>query len=103
LRIDPLKIGSLEFERPDIKRFPCLRLAFEALDQGKSAPCVLNASNEVAVDAFIRGAISFSRIPSVIEGVMNRSRLKPITDIESVFEADWQARQDAIKLVERYS
>lgn len=104
LCIDPLKMGGLEFEKPDTKRFPCLALAFEALKRGGSAPCVLNAANEIVVDAFLRGAISFCDIPLIIEKVMRKSNFsRDMSSIDLIFEADWQARADARRFVETFS
>lgn len=96
MRLDPLKMGTLSFEPPDTKRFPCLELAYQAARQGGTMPAVLNAANEVAVDAFLRGALSFVRIPSVIEKTMRTcGTAKKISRLEDVFEADWQARDRA--------
>lgn len=68
--LDLAKIGSLTFEKPDKDRFPCLRLAFEALETGGSAGCVLNAANEVAVQAFLSNQIAFTEIPRIVEGAL---------------------------------
>jgi 1-deoxy-D-xylulose-5-phosphate reductoisomerase len=65
--MDLAAIGSLTFERPDLAKFPCLELAYEALRLGGSAGCVVNAANEVAVFDFLRGAIKFTDIPKRIE------------------------------------
>ncbi len=100
LHIDPLKIGELLFEKPDIKRFPCLGLAFEALRCGGNAPCIINAANEVAVEAFLRGSISFCGIASVIEKVMQKSKfIKNTPSLEDIFKTDWQAREDAMRVL----
>ena len=65
--------GALAFERPDLERFPCLALAYQALRAGGSAPVVLNAANEVAVESFLRGVLPFNRIPALVEEVLGRA------------------------------
>ncbi|MFP3442087.1 1-deoxy-D-xylulose-5-phosphate reductoisomerase, partial [Pantoea sp. SIMBA_133] len=65
--LDLFAIGRFHFERPDLGRFPCLRLAAEAFEAGGTAPAVLNAANEVAVAAFLEGSLCFSDIPVIIE------------------------------------
>jgi 1-deoxy-D-xylulose-5-phosphate reductoisomerase len=65
--LDVPRLGTLEFAPPDLKRFRCLRLAYEALAEGGAAPIVLNAANEIAVEAFLAGRARFADIPSVIE------------------------------------
>ena len=70
-RLDLLGPGPLEFAAPDVERFPCLRLAYDALALGRGAPIVLNAANELAVDAFLAAEIGFSDIPRVIERVLD--------------------------------
>jgi 1-deoxy-D-xylulose-5-phosphate reductoisomerase len=71
--LDVSRIGTLEFMPPDLQRFPCLRLAYDALKQGGAWPVVLNAANEVAVEEFLAGRLSFPRIPLVIEAALNAS------------------------------
>ncbi len=96
LRLDLSKVGELSFQKPDTRRFPCLDLAYYAARKGGNLPCALNAANEVAVDAFLRGDISFGRIPDIIEYVVTKKRFSTDTlSLESIFEADWQARQVA--------
>jgi 1-deoxy-D-xylulose-5-phosphate reductoisomerase len=73
-RLDLAAIGSLTFEAPDLGRFPCLGLAQAALQAGGSAPAVLNAANEIAVDAFLGGRLSFGRIAETVEATLNESR-----------------------------
>ncbi|HMF29526.1 MAG TPA: 1-deoxy-D-xylulose-5-phosphate reductoisomerase [Candidatus Cybelea sp.] len=88
-----------EFEAPDPARFPCVRLAYEALAAGETQPTVLSAANEVAVAAFVEGRIAFGRIPDVIEGAMNRVRPEEPT-LQGVKKADGEARTAAGKIVE---
>jgi len=71
-RIDFAKYASLTFEKPDTKRFPALDLAFRALKDGGNRPCVMNAANEAAVEAFLKGRIGFTDIPRRIEKAMQQ-------------------------------
>jgi 1-deoxy-D-xylulose-5-phosphate reductoisomerase len=88
-----------EFEAPDPGRFPCVRLAYEALAAGGTQPAVLSAANEVAVAAFVEGRIAFGRIPDVIEGAMNRIKPEHPT-LAGVRKADGEARKAAGEIVE---
>jgi 1-deoxy-D-xylulose-5-phosphate reductoisomerase len=88
-------IGSLQFERPDLERFPCLRLAYHALEAGGNAPIVLNAANEVAVSGFLSGRLEFSRIAAVVEEVLARVTPGRVRTLEDVLAADAQARARA--------
>jgi 1-deoxy-D-xylulose-5-phosphate reductoisomerase len=90
--LDLARIGALHFERPDPERFPCLRLAYAALRAGGSAPTALNAANEIAVEKFLAGRLSFTRIPAVIEAVLEQLPLRPIESIDDVLSADLEAR-----------
>lgn len=89
--------GSLEFLPADLARWPCLRLATQALRAGGSATCILNAANEVAIEAFMTGQIEFLDIAQVAERVLNELPNVPLTQLETVFEVDKQARQIAKK------
>lgn len=91
--LDLLKIARLDFEAPDIKRFPCLRLAFEALKQGGTAPAVLNAANEIAVQAFLDEKIGFMDIPRMIESVLANASIESASTLEMVIAADEAARR----------
>jgi len=91
--LDLLKIARLDFETPDIKRFPCLRLAFEVLKLGGTAPAVLNAANEIAVQAFLDKKIGFMDIPRVIESVLTDTSIESVSTIEMVIAADEAARR----------
>ncbi|MBA4246083.1 MAG: 1-deoxy-D-xylulose-5-phosphate reductoisomerase [Pseudomonas sp.] len=90
--LDLFAIGRLDFERPDEQRFPCLRLAREAAQVGGSAPAMLNAVNEVAVDAFLQRRIRFSDIARMIEFVLNAESARAVEALDAVFEADRRAR-----------
>jgi 1-deoxy-D-xylulose-5-phosphate reductoisomerase len=93
--LDLIKVGSLRFEAPDLRRFPALGLAQEAARAGGSRPASLNAANEVAVSAFLEGGLNFARIPAVIESVMAATSGGEIRDLEDVLAADAEARERA--------
>jgi 1-deoxy-D-xylulose-5-phosphate reductoisomerase len=86
------EVGALNFEAPDLARFPCLRLAYAALEAGESGAVTLNAANEVAVDRFLRRELSFDRIPAVIEEVLARAPVGALHDLAQVLEVDREAR-----------
>jgi 1-deoxy-D-xylulose-5-phosphate reductoisomerase len=90
--LDLPAVGALTFEAVDIDAFPCLRLAREAAREGGTAPCVLNAANEVAVHAFLEGSLRFLEIPSVIERTLSQLGSEPVRAFESLYEADREAR-----------
>ncbi|MBW1956464.1 MAG: 1-deoxy-D-xylulose-5-phosphate reductoisomerase [Deltaproteobacteria bacterium] len=89
------QIGALNFEKPDLTRFPCLGLAFEACRRGGTCPAVLNAANEVAVAAFLEERIGFLDIPAVIEKTLSAHRIIPDPDLAQILEADRWARRHA--------
>jgi 1-deoxy-D-xylulose-5-phosphate reductoisomerase len=93
--LDMFKVAQLDFEEPDLKRFPCLELAYQALADGDNMPAVLNAANEIAVASFLAGKLSFTAIPSMIEHVMQTISCKKITTLDDVLEADSVAREAA--------
>ncbi|MXS85103.1 1-deoxy-D-xylulose-5-phosphate reductoisomerase [Nitrosomonas sp. HPC101] len=95
--MDIFKIAQLNFEAPDFKRFPCLRLAYEALSKGGNMPAVLNAANEVAVEVFLTGKIPFTAIPAVIEHTMESIDGQEMVDLDDVLKADSLAREIARK------
>jgi 1-deoxy-D-xylulose-5-phosphate reductoisomerase len=97
--LDLAELGALTFERPDEDAFPCLRLSRDAAVAGGTAPCVLNASNEIAVHAFLDGRLSFMGIPAVIEQVLERIPAKRVHSFETLFDADAEARALATELV----
>ena len=93
--LDLVAIGRLRFSEPDYARFPCLKLAREALRVGGSAPTVLNAANEAAVSAFLESRLGFDRIPALIEHALATVAVAPLDGLEDVFNADRQARDCA--------
>jgi len=94
-RLNLATMNDLSFEKPDLDRFPCLGLAFEAMRSGASAPVTLNAANEVAVDAFLGGRIGFDRIARLVGDVMERIAVTGVKNLEDVLEHDRQARRAA--------
>jgi 1-deoxy-D-xylulose-5-phosphate reductoisomerase len=100
-RIDFTKLSKLDFLEPDRNRFPSLRLAEEALRQGKTMPAVLNAANEIAVESFLDQKISFGQIPTVVEKVMELHQNNIENTIEGIFEADASARRVATSLISK--
>ena len=97
--LDLAEIGALTFEPVDVEAFPCLRLAREAAVAGGTAPCVLNAANEIAVHAFLEGRLDFLGIPAVVEATLDRLPPAPVRAFESLYEADREARETAAGLV----
>ncbi|HCC62731.1 MAG TPA: 1-deoxy-D-xylulose-5-phosphate reductoisomerase, partial [Pseudomonas sp.] len=91
--LDLLQVARLDFEAPDQHRFPCLRIARQAAQDGGTAPAMLNAANEVAVDAFLNGRIRFTEIASIIEDVLDQEASVPARCLADVFAADTQARK----------
>ncbi|MBU0567321.1 1-deoxy-D-xylulose-5-phosphate reductoisomerase, partial [bacterium] len=101
--LDLAKIGNLTFEEPDISRFPCLGLAYQAVEAGGTMPAVLNAANEVAVERFLKEKIDFLDIWKIVQEVMKRHKIKKGKMIEEVLAADVWAREEARKIVTLYS
>jgi 1-deoxy-D-xylulose-5-phosphate reductoisomerase len=91
-------LGALTFEAPDMERFPCLRLAFEAWREGGTMPAVLNAANEIAVAAFLGERIGFTGIPKVVETVMAAHAVRSHADIQEIIDADAWARREAARI-----
>jgi 1-deoxy-D-xylulose-5-phosphate reductoisomerase len=98
--LDLASVGELSFEAADPETFACLRLAREAGAVGGTAPCVLNAADEVAVAAFLAGRIGFTRIPEVIDRCLDAVPVGPMRHFEELFETDEAARRHAEGLVE---
>jgi 1-deoxy-D-xylulose-5-phosphate reductoisomerase len=98
-QLDITKIGQLNFEQPDFARFPCLTLCFDALRAADTAPAILNAANEVAVQAFLDKKIGFLKIPEIISSVMNKIANRRVTDLPGVMEQDRLAREAAKQLI----
>ncbi|MEJ5363071.1 MAG: 1-deoxy-D-xylulose-5-phosphate reductoisomerase [Spirochaetota bacterium] len=97
--VDLTAIGSLHFTKPDIKRYPALELCYEAGRQGGTMPAVLNAANEVAVNAFLQKKISFTKIVTVVEKVLGKHSKINNPDLSAIFNADAEARQLALTCI----
>lgn len=97
--LDLSALPAIEFRNPDLERFPCLGLAYQALEEGGTATALLNAANEVAVDAFLDGIISFNSIPAIIEDVLDRVPPAEASSLEAILEADSAARAMASEAV----
>jgi 1-deoxy-D-xylulose-5-phosphate reductoisomerase len=97
--LDIFAVARLDFERPDLVRFPCLRLAYEAMEAGGTASTVLNAANEIAVKSFLDRKLTFVDIPKVIEQTLAEIPARDAVDLQAVHDADQQARQAAGRYV----
>ncbi|KAA9129606.1 1-deoxy-D-xylulose-5-phosphate reductoisomerase [Marinihelvus fidelis] len=102
-RLDLATAGRLDFHAPDLDRFPCLRLAFDALRAGGKAPAVLNAANEIAVQAFLDAEIGFTRIPVIIESTLEATPAGAVASIDDVLAADQAARALARETIRKMS
>ena len=92
-RLNFFELGRLDFEAPDGDRFPALGLAYQSLAAGGTAPAVLNAANEVAVEAFLAGRVTFDAIPGLIRHALDRIAVAPVTQLDDVLAADARARE----------
>ena len=99
LTFDLATLGQLNFEPPDLLRFPCLRLAYEAAEAGGAACIALNAADEIAVEAFLEGSIAFTSIPRTIEAVLGATPSRHPETIQEVLELDAEARRKAKSVV----
>lgn len=97
--LDLFQVARLDFERPDTHRFPCLALAFRALKEGGSAPCVLNAANEIAVEAFLEGRLDFLGIARVIAGTLDAIPIRALASLDEVLAVDAESRRHASSLL----
>ena len=97
--LDLTTMGNLTFEAPDFERFPCLRLAIDAMEIGKTMPAVLNAANEIAVQAFLEELIPYKDIAELIRMVMQNHNPSPLKELQDVLIADRWAREETTKLV----
>jgi 1-deoxy-D-xylulose-5-phosphate reductoisomerase len=96
--LDLAAVKALHFEKPDVRRFPCLGFGYEAKRRGGTLPAVVNAANETAVEAFLSGRASFTSIPKTIEQVMTIHSVKPRPSLADILEADRWARDEAERL-----
>jgi 1-deoxy-D-xylulose-5-phosphate reductoisomerase len=100
-RLDLFQKGGLTFFPPDPKRFPCLKLAYQSIEIGETMPAILNAANEVAVNAFMEGSLKFTEIPLLIQRVMEEHEVKSVHTIEDILRADHWAREKSKAILER--
>ena len=98
-KLDLAFLGDLSFQKPDNNTFPALNLAINAIKTGGSAPAILNASNEIAVGAFLENKIPFLSITKIVDLTLNKSNICEITSIEEVLDVDIQARIIAEKFI----
>lgn len=98
-RLDLFQMQSLTFEAPDTDRFPCLRLAYEALNKGGNVPCIVNAANEIVNRAFIDDRIPYTRIAEIIEQTMNKIPFSADSSLNTYLETDKEARAYASSLI----
>jgi 1-deoxy-D-xylulose-5-phosphate reductoisomerase len=97
--LDLASMADLTFEAPDIVRFPCLQLAIDAMEMGQTMPAILNAANEIAVQAFLDELIPYKDIAELIRMVMHNHRPSPLNDLQDVLNADLWAREETTKLI----
>ena len=97
-RVNLPQIGSFTFFSPDLEKFECLKLAYKVLNEGGTAPCVLNAANEIAVDKFLKGKIKFSSIPQLINEALDKIENHKSPDVETIFECDKKTRELVLSL-----
>jgi 1-deoxy-D-xylulose-5-phosphate reductoisomerase len=100
--LDVFEVASLSFEQPDYERFPCLRLAREAVKNGGTSSAILSAANEVAVAYFLERRIKFTDIAVIVEAVLAETRPHSADTIETILDDDLQARENAKQIVETY-
>jgi len=102
-QLDIFQVAQLNFEAPDFERFVCLRLAYDALRAGGTAPAILNAANEIAVDAFLQEKIAFTQIATIVEQTIKQCTTKPADSLECILAADTMARNKATALCLQYT
>jgi 1-deoxy-D-xylulose-5-phosphate reductoisomerase len=103
LSFDMATLGQLNFEPPDLERFPCLRLAYEAAEKGGAHPIALNAADEIAVEAFLEGKIPFTAIPRTIEAVLQATAECHPSTIAEVLAVDRDSRETAVREASRFA
>ena len=98
-RIDFAQLAQLTFEKPDLERFPCLGLAYGALEKGGNATCIMNGANEVAVAAFLEGKLRFLQIPEIIATTLARCSFVAQPDLDAIYSTDFEAKRIASDLI----
>ncbi|NOY66160.1 MAG: 1-deoxy-D-xylulose-5-phosphate reductoisomerase [Gammaproteobacteria bacterium] len=97
--LDLFEIARLDFQKADFTRFPCLRLAYQAIEQGGTAPAILNAANEIAVESFLNNKLSFNKIAEVIEATLDASDISRADNLDDILVADSMARKKSLELI----
>jgi 1-deoxy-D-xylulose-5-phosphate reductoisomerase len=97
--LDIFKVAHLDFEAPDFTRFPCLKLAYDAIETGGTAPAILNAANEVAVEAFLASELSYVEIANIIDATLSSIASREVTDLDCILEADRMSREKAVQII----
>lgn len=98
-RVDFVALAEMTFEKPDLERFPCLRLAYNALSKGGNATCAMNGANEVAVAAFLSDRIKFTDIPDIISKTMDACTFIANPDLDAIFSTDFEAKRIASEII----
>lgn len=101
--LDLFEVAQLDFERPDLERFPCLSLAYAAAEAGGTSPAIMNAANEIAVQSFLNEEIRFTAIPKIISQTMAAVDVQPASSLERVLAADQAAREAAFALLKQHA
>jgi 1-deoxy-D-xylulose-5-phosphate reductoisomerase len=99
-RLDLSRNEALSFSSPDLERFPCLKLAYQAIEVGETLPAVLNAANEIAVNAFLEGSLKFTEIPLFLQRVMGEHEVRAVHTVEDILKADHWARERSKAILE---
>jgi 1-deoxy-D-xylulose-5-phosphate reductoisomerase len=99
-RLDLPRNEALAFSSPDLERFPCLKLAYQAIEVGETLPAVLNAANEIAVNAFLEGSLKFTEIPLFLQRVMGEHEVRAVQTVEDILKADHWARERSKAILE---
>lgn len=102
-RLDFPLLGTFEFHKPDQKKFPCIRIAYQAIEKGGNIPCAMNAANEIAVEAFLSNEIPFTAIPEIIEEVINGTKFVVQPSLEDIYNTNDSAREMALSVKAKYS
>jgi 1-deoxy-D-xylulose-5-phosphate reductoisomerase len=100
-KLDFAALGSISFFEPDLDKFPCLGLAYKAIEKGGNIPCVMNAANESAVAAFLHDRIAFYDIPKVIERCMDEARYIENPTLDDIFMINDEVRRSADEMIEK--
>ena len=95
-RLELTKIDQLTFKKPNFNKFPCIKLAYQAIELGGTMPAVLNGANEIAVNAFLNNQIKFTAIPQIIQDTMKEHKINHNPDINDILDADCWAREKAV-------